>query len=230
MVALTSSIFIPGNLPALFKPGPNKRGICLIRASLAKNASYRLANFFTNFLFLLSFFKASTSMNGTFFVTMLLVTKNAHLHLGPGDVLQFNGSGETLVLLWIVVLETNLQFDSLQKVFLVCLGLAQHFVDGLILSTTYCVCVLTFTVTKFNDKYLKRGHQKTTLEKICQIYLPKRHELWCICTSNFLILPSTKSQRCSGNLLLSPLRIMIIIYYEFLNYSILQQFFTNIEH
>lgn len=74
MVAFTSSIFMfmdswwdrrPGNFPALFKPGPNKRGICFISASLAKNASYRFANFLTNFLFLLSFFKASTSIKGT---------------------------------------------------------------------------------------------------------------------------------------------------------------------
>lgn len=52
MVALTSSILPtidswwdnnPGNLPALFKPGPSRRGICLINDSLAKNASYFLA-------------------------------------------------------------------------------------------------------------------------------------------------------------------------------------------
>lgn len=52
MVALTSSIFwvmdswwvrSRGNLPALFKPGPNRRGICLISDSLAKKASYFLA-------------------------------------------------------------------------------------------------------------------------------------------------------------------------------------------
>lgn len=74
IVALTSSIFDvidsewasrPGNLPALFKPGPNNLGICLINDSDAKKASYFLANFLTNFLFLFNFFKASASMNGT---------------------------------------------------------------------------------------------------------------------------------------------------------------------
>ncbi|CAG2058298.1 unnamed protein product [Timema podura] len=33
----------PGNLPALLRPGPRRRGICLISASLARNASYFLA-------------------------------------------------------------------------------------------------------------------------------------------------------------------------------------------
>merc|ERR1711924_319302 len=51
-----------GNLPALFKPGPNKRGICLMMESEAKKPWYFLASFFTSFLFFFSFFKASTSM------------------------------------------------------------------------------------------------------------------------------------------------------------------------
>lgn len=74
MVLLTSSIFCaidsewarrPGNLPALLRPGPSKRGICLMSDSEARKASYFLASFFTNFLFLLSFFRASASMYGT---------------------------------------------------------------------------------------------------------------------------------------------------------------------
>jgi len=32
-----------GNLPALFRPGPRIRGICLIRLSEARKASYFLA-------------------------------------------------------------------------------------------------------------------------------------------------------------------------------------------
>merc|ERR1719203_245300 len=73
MVLFTSSIFScissdddnkVGNLPALVKPGPKRRGICLIMLSLAVKKSYLLASFFTNFLFLLSFFKSSTLMCG----------------------------------------------------------------------------------------------------------------------------------------------------------------------
>lgn len=61
----------------LERPGPRRRGICLIRASDARKASYFLASFLTSFLFLLSlqafsadvrygrmthFFKSSTDM------------------------------------------------------------------------------------------------------------------------------------------------------------------------
>ena len=89
-MALTSSTFWTrlslwvtsvGNLPALLKPGPSRRGICLMRLSEAKKASYFLAmeresewlwievyyslpSFLTNFLSLFSFFKASTSIHG----------------------------------------------------------------------------------------------------------------------------------------------------------------------
>lgn len=34
-----------GNFPALERPGPSRRGICLIRTSEAMNASYFFANF-----------------------------------------------------------------------------------------------------------------------------------------------------------------------------------------
>ena len=50
-------VYIP-----LERPGPRRRGICLMRASEARNASYFLASFLTSFLFLLSFFKSSTDM------------------------------------------------------------------------------------------------------------------------------------------------------------------------
>merc|ERR1712213_265209 len=36
-----------GNLPALFSPGPKRRGICLIKDSEARKASYFLASFLT---------------------------------------------------------------------------------------------------------------------------------------------------------------------------------------
>uniref|UniRef100_A0A7C9D7E9 Uncharacterized protein n=1 Tax=Opuntia streptacantha TaxID=393608 RepID=A0A7C9D7E9_OPUST len=52
-----------GNLPALLRPGPSKRGICLITASDARKAWYFLASFLTSFLFLFSFFNASTSIH-----------------------------------------------------------------------------------------------------------------------------------------------------------------------
>ena len=41
-----------GNLPALERPGPRRRGICLMRASEAMKASYLRASFLMSFLFL----------------------------------------------------------------------------------------------------------------------------------------------------------------------------------
>merc|ERR1712080_17914 len=56
-----------GNLPALFSPGPSRRGICLIRDSDARKPLYFLANFLTSFLFLFNFLRSSTLMNGRLF-------------------------------------------------------------------------------------------------------------------------------------------------------------------
>jgi len=52
------------NLP-LERPGPKRRGICLIKASEAKKASYLRASFLMSFLFLLSFFKSSADIAST---------------------------------------------------------------------------------------------------------------------------------------------------------------------
>merc|ERR1711931_45471 len=57
-------VHMVGNLPALFRPGPNRRGICLIRASEAMKASYFLASFLTSFLSLFSFLRSSADMQG----------------------------------------------------------------------------------------------------------------------------------------------------------------------
>lgn len=121
IVALTSSTFIimdsewvrgAGNLPALFRPGPRRRGICLMRASLARKASYFLAarhanitiNSKTNkliqhytqildkFLVLIQLLQSLSIHEGKVIglglITVLLVTQNAHLHARTGDMLQ----------------------------------------------------------------------------------------------------------------------------------------------
>jgi len=44
-----------GNLPALFKPGPNKRGIKRIKVEEAKKAEYEFANFSLIFYLFLIF-------------------------------------------------------------------------------------------------------------------------------------------------------------------------------
>merc|ERR1719502_422333 len=58
------AVMVVGNLPARFKPGPNKRGICGIKVWEAMKASKERASFLTIFLFLFNFFKSSTDLNG----------------------------------------------------------------------------------------------------------------------------------------------------------------------
>merc|ERR1719458_1020708 len=53
-----------GNFPALLSPGPRSLGICLIRDSDARKASYFLASFLTSFFCLLSFLRSSALMKG----------------------------------------------------------------------------------------------------------------------------------------------------------------------
>jgi len=47
----------------LDKPGPRRRGICLIKASDARKASYFFASFLTSFLFLLSLCEMTSQVN-----------------------------------------------------------------------------------------------------------------------------------------------------------------------
>merc|ERR1712142_338986 len=69
-------------------------------------------------------------------ITMGFVTKNTDLQLGSRDVLQFDSTTETLVSLRIVILESNLQFDSLQEVPFLGLGMFQNCLHDLIESVT----------------------------------------------------------------------------------------------
>merc|ERR1712241_919466 len=63
-LALRSSEWVTseGNFPALLRPGPKSLGICLMRVSEARKASYFLARPFTFFLSLLSFFRSSADI------------------------------------------------------------------------------------------------------------------------------------------------------------------------
>jgi len=54
-----------GNLPALFYPGPTKRGIIRIKVEDAKKESYDAASFFTSFLSFFNFFRSSCVIAGT---------------------------------------------------------------------------------------------------------------------------------------------------------------------
>jgi len=65
-------------------------------------------------------------------VAMLLISKNADLELLLGDVTQLDGAGETLVLLGIVVLQTDLEVDGLDELTLLFLGAIKDGVDTLV--------------------------------------------------------------------------------------------------
>eukprot|EP00959_Pyramimonas_sp_CCMP1952_P054279 1135243-Pyramimonas_sp.AAC.1 len=59
---------------------------------------------------------------------MLGISEHAHLQLGTGDIGEGDGAAETLVLLGIVVLETDLELDGLSELALLLLGAGK---DGL---------------------------------------------------------------------------------------------------
>merc|ERR1711953_101497 len=87
------------------------------------------------FLFVQLLQVISAHMRKTFslgFVTMLLISENADRELGSWDMAQLNSARETLVLLRIVVLQTNLQVDGLDKFALLgFLGVSQTLSDTL---------------------------------------------------------------------------------------------------
>merc|ERR1711904_403299 len=56
------------------------------------------------------------------------ISQHTDTHLGARNAGQLDGAGETLVLLGIVVLETNLQFDGLSETTLL---LCRRILDGL---------------------------------------------------------------------------------------------------
>jgi hypothetical protein len=63
---------------------------------------------------------------------MLGITKHAHPHLRAGDMGQLNRAAETLVLLRVVVLETNLKLNSLSELALLLSGIPNNLGDGIL--------------------------------------------------------------------------------------------------
>ena len=63
---------------------------------------------------------------------MLGITKHAHLHLWARDVRQLNRAAETLVLLWVVVLQTNLKLNGLGELPILLLGIPNDLGDGIL--------------------------------------------------------------------------------------------------
>jgi hypothetical protein len=61
-------------------------------------------------------------------IGVLLIGNNANLKVWSWDVWESDGSNETLIFLWIVILKGNLKFDSLGE--LSGLGFLSHFLDA----------------------------------------------------------------------------------------------------
>ena len=62
-------------------------------------------------------------------ILMLLIGNDAHFHVWSWDVWKSDGTGETLIFLWIVILKSNLKFDGLGE--LSSLGFLLHFLEAL---------------------------------------------------------------------------------------------------
>jgi hypothetical protein len=62
---------------------------------------------------------------------MLSISEHADLHLGTRNMRQFHRATETFVLLRIIVLEPNLELNSLSEVAVLFLGLGGDLGDGL---------------------------------------------------------------------------------------------------
>jgi hypothetical protein len=77
----------------------------------------------------------SVSLN---LISVLLIGNQANLKVWSWDVWKSDGTGESLIFLWIIILKSNLELDSLGE--LSSLGAFSHFLDAI---KNECVCDLT---------------------------------------------------------------------------------------
>jgi len=86
---------------------------------------------------------------------VLGITKHAH-HLWTRGVGQLNRATETLVLLWFIILKTNLKFNSLSELPILLLGIPNDLGDGILenlrLQLTAIVSVQRNYLTKSQRK------------------------------------------------------------------------------
>jgi len=70
----------------------------------------------------------SWDLSSSGLILMLLIGNDADFHVWSWDVWKSDGTGETLILLWIVILKSNLEFDGLSE--LSSLGFLLHFLEA----------------------------------------------------------------------------------------------------
>merc|ERR1712173_298604 len=119
-----------GNLPALFKPGPN-RGIFGGQESVVF-----FGELFNQFFVLVELFQVidghvwDAEFGG--FINMGLVTEDANGKFWSSGVWELDGTGESLVLLWIVVFEHDLKLNGFSEFSVFVLAGLEHFGDLLV--------------------------------------------------------------------------------------------------
>merc|ERR1719495_748701 len=91
--------------------------------------------------------------NGLGLINMLLISQQTHLVLELGDVFQLDCSGESLVLLGIVVLEADLKVHSLSELPLLLLAVLEHGGHGLVQSVTGDLTHFYFSCRSESSKY-----------------------------------------------------------------------------
>lgn len=126
-----------GELTGLVQTRTQKTGDLLdddIRGKEEIVASSQLLNFLLSLVELLQIF-SRTEINSKLLglIAVNFITQNANLQRGTRGVGKTNRSRETLIVLEIVVLQTDLEFNSFGKVALVFggVGSAQHVIDSL---------------------------------------------------------------------------------------------------
>jgi len=100
------------------------------------NRKNKLTEILDQFLVLVQFLQSISihawDTSSSSFITMLLISKNADGHFWSGNMLELDGARETLVLLGIVILKTNLEFNGFQEIPLLIDRLGQKCVHSLI--------------------------------------------------------------------------------------------------
>lgn len=67
---------------------------------------------------------------------VLSITEHANLHLGARNVGKLDRAAETLVLLWVIVLQPNLEFNGLDELAILLLGISHDSGDSFSQSIT----------------------------------------------------------------------------------------------
>lgn len=122
-----------GELAGLVQTGSEKTGNLLDDDIGGEEDIKRLGQLLHQLLILVQLLQILNRLEGNVqglgLVTVHLITENADAHVGLGHVGEADGTGKTLITLRIVVLQTNLQLDSLVKVAL-SLGISGGGQDG----------------------------------------------------------------------------------------------------